>query len=123
MHSRGIAQQPPRMIDPAALLEPVPGELPQGNDPRNPSIVPTLADLRRAWSRVRQRHDRGETDTHADWADVERQATAILADFSKDLQVAAFLAQRREHLQGRDNTVARRMLVKTEDMPRVFSTE
>ena len=93
MHSRGIAQQPPRMIDPAALLEPVPGELPQGNDPRNPSIVPTLADLRRAWSRVRQRHDRGETDTHADWADVERQATAILADFSKDLQVAAFLSE------------------------------
>ncbi len=93
MHKRGIAQQPPAMIDPAALLEPVPGDLPQGNDPRNPNMVPALADLRRAWSLVRQRHDRGETDTQADWADVERQATAILTDVSKDLQVAAFLSE------------------------------
>jgi type VI secretion system protein ImpA len=81
------------MIDPADLLAPVPGDAPQGIDLRNPGSHPLRSDLRTAWSNVRQRQQRGEAETRGDWAEVERQAAVLLRDYSKDLEVAVWLAE------------------------------
>lgn len=81
------------MISVDDLLSPVPGEVPHGSDLRNPSSHPLLSDLRSAWRTARQREERPDIRSPADWKAVERQAAAILAGHSKDLEVAAWLAE------------------------------
>ncbi len=95
------------MIDLDELLAPIGDSVPQGVDLRNPSQHTILSDLRSIWRRARQLAERQEKEAATDgssvqhqekeaapdWASVQHQAEAILARHSKDLEVAAFLAE------------------------------
>jgi len=87
------------MIEPADLLAPVPGAAPQGADLRNPAPHPLWSDLRSLWRNVRQKDPQEGGETGADWAGVERQAAVILTAHSKDLEVAAWLAEALIHTE------------------------
>jgi type VI secretion system protein ImpA len=83
----------PEMIAIEDLLDPVPGDAPHGIDLRNPAYHRALSNLRTVWQRVRQREQRADPDTRADWLEVETQARVIVTQLSKDLEVAAWLSE------------------------------
>ena len=81
------------MIEPEALLAPIPGDMPQGIDLRNPSHKPELYDARVALRAARQREEAGDPGVRPDWRSVEALCGVILTDQSKDLEAAAGLAE------------------------------
>ena len=82
------------MISVEELLAPVPGEAPEGADLHNPSRKPVLNDLIAAGRAARDSKKPG------DWAAVERRAEAVLAEHSKDLLAAAWLAEALAYTEG-----------------------
>ncbi|MQP67332.1 type VI secretion system protein TssA [Niveispirillum sp. SYP-B3756] len=80
------------LLDMDALLAPIPGGDPSGEDIRYGGEYDLIKEARReeidlpqgVWKADRKR---------ADWAEVIRLASAVLADRSKDLQVAAWLCE------------------------------
>jgi type VI secretion system protein ImpA len=81
------------MIEPEALLAPIPGDMPQGIDLRNPSRKPPLYDALTALRAARQREDAGDAAVPPDWATVERLCGVILVEHSKDTEAAAGLTE------------------------------
>jgi type VI secretion system protein ImpA len=81
------------MIEPEALLAPIPGDMPQGIDLRNPSHKPELYDARVALRAGRQREEAADPGVRPDWRSVEALCGVILTDHSKDLEAAAGLAE------------------------------
>ncbi len=81
------------MVDPESLLEPVPGDLPEGVDLRNPARKPELADVLAALRTARRRLADLDPGNPPDWVKVEKQCEAILRRHSKDMEAAAFLAE------------------------------
>lgn len=80
------------MAGPDELLNPIPGDNPGGADLRYESVYDEIKDARRADDDIPQ----GEWQTErkvADYARVIKLATDILANKSKDLQVAAWLTE------------------------------
>jgi type VI secretion system protein ImpA len=81
------------MIEPEALLAPVPGDMPQGTDLRNPSRKPPLYDALTALRAARQREDAADAASPPDWQAVERLCGVILVEHSKDTEAAAGLTE------------------------------
>jgi type VI secretion system protein ImpA len=91
------------MIELDRLLAPLQGELPQGVDLRRQADQTLLLDLRDAWRTARSREQRQDSDPGAappDWGAVERQASGILAEQSKDLEVAVWLCEALARTEG-----------------------
>ena len=80
------------MIEPEALLAPIPGDMPQGIDLRNPQ-KPPLYDARSALRVARQREDVADPGVRPDWQAVEASFGVILTDYSKDTEAAAGLTE------------------------------
>ncbi|MDU9389025.1 type VI secretion system protein TssA [Pseudomonas japonica] len=83
------------------LLEPIPGELPCGKSMRYDAVFDRLEDLRReddtslptgVWSTSEVKR--------ADWAGVERLATQVLQERSKELMIAIWLGEAWLHREG-----------------------
>lgn len=97
----------PAIIDLDRLLAPIADENPAGEDLRvdtSPvSVYYQLKDARKA-ARAKERHlgaDEGELpDTRSDWRPVYEQATALLSERSKDLELAAWLIESLVRLYG-----------------------
>lgn len=87
------------MIAADDLLAPVPGDEPGGRDLRSLPIDAKLSDLSDNWKTVRQKRSRGD-DTDAQWEAIARKAAAILAEQSKDMEVAAWLTEALVHTEG-----------------------
>ena len=81
------------MIEPEELLVPFPGEAPAGIDLRNPHRRPDYSDAKQAYLNAVKRTTDALVDKPPDWDDVIRRCGAILMEQSKDLEVAAWLAE------------------------------
>jgi type VI secretion system protein ImpA len=81
------------MIEPSALLAPIPGDMPQGIDLRNPSRKPPLYDALTALRTARQREDAADAAQPPDWEVVEQLCGVILTDHSKDTEAASGLTE------------------------------
>jgi type VI secretion system protein ImpA len=81
------------MIVPEALLAPIPGDMPQGIDLRNPSRKPPLYDALAALRTARQREDAADPAIPPDWRVVEQLCGVILTDHSKDTEAVAGLTE------------------------------
>ncbi|HYG86122.1 MAG TPA: type VI secretion system protein TssA [Azospirillum sp.] len=86
-------------IDIDALLEPIPGDDPAGEDLRHGPEIDALNEARRMDDEL----DQGIWQTEvkkADWKEVVQQASLLLRTRTKSLQVAAWLVQGLGHLHG-----------------------
>lgn len=86
-------------IDVAALLAPIPGDHPAGEDLRHSAEVDALNDARR----MDDDTDKGIWQTNekkADWKQVVSLGSELLTHRSKDLQIAAWVTQALRILQG-----------------------
>jgi type VI secretion system protein ImpA len=81
------------MIEPEALLAPISQDMPQGGDLRNPTRRPELYDAMAALRDARARERNPDPELPPDWAKVERLCAVILVGHSKDMEVAAALAE------------------------------
>jgi len=89
------------MIDLDALLAPLPGEPAHGLDLRRPADHILLLNLRDAWRTARGREQRMDGGGElSDWLEVERQASHVLAEQSKDLEVAVWLCEALTRTEG-----------------------
>jgi type VI secretion system protein ImpA len=88
------------MIVPEVLLAPVPGDVPEGIDLRNPSRRPPLYDALTALRSARQRDEAADPAFPADWVAVENLCSAILTNHSKDMEAAAGLTEALVHNHG-----------------------
>lgn len=80
------------MIDPKALLEPIPGDSPSGEDLRYSGVYDEIKEARRFDEVL----DQGEWQTDikkADWDEVIKLATSALQEKTKDLQIAVWLTE------------------------------
>ena len=87
------------LIDIDALLEPVPGDDPAGEDLRHGPEYDALNEARRMDDEL----DQGIWQTavkKADWKGVVQQSSILLRTRSKDLQVAVWMVQGLGHLHG-----------------------
>ncbi len=82
----------PPTIDVEALLAPIPGSNPAGEDVRHAGPYAAIEEARRADDDLPQGEWKRETKT-ADWVGVITLATDTLKGKSKDLQVAAWLTE------------------------------
>ncbi|MBV8487781.1 MAG: type VI secretion system protein TssA [Planctomycetaceae bacterium] len=93
------------VLDFARLLARIPGDSPTGIDLRE-NTSPTsdyyaVRDARRAASETERRIDKGEeTSEPPDWRAVLERTTKVLAEKSKDLEVAAYLIEALVRLKG-----------------------
>ncbi len=81
-----------QVLDFAALLAPIPGPNPSGTDVRHAGDYSAIEEARRADDDLPQGEWTREVKV-ADWATVIKLATDTLAAKSKDLQIAAWLAE------------------------------
>jgi type VI secretion system protein ImpA len=88
------------MIDPEVLLDPFPDDAPAGIDLRNPNFRPEYTDARRASSNARQRAENAVAENPPDWDDVIERCGGILMQQSKDMEVAAWLAEALAYADG-----------------------
>ncbi|WP_286192262.1 type VI secretion system protein TssA [Roseomonas genomospecies 6] len=89
----------PPLIDIGALLQPIPGDDPAGDDLRHGPEFDALTEARRMDDDL----DQGIWQTtikKADWKGVVHQASDLLKTRTKDLQVAAWLVQALGRLHG-----------------------
>jgi type VI secretion system protein ImpA len=86
-------------LDLEALLVPIPGEKPAGESVRYAGAYDTIQEARRADEALAQGEWKREVKT-ADWPRVVAVATEVLAAKSKDLQIAAWLAEALIKLHG-----------------------
>src|SRR5438876_1060124 len=85
-------EQPPGVIDLNALLRPIPGENPSGENLRYSGLYDEISDARRADDNLNQ----GEWQTELKVADFRRVIDIVvpaLTNQSKDLQLAAWLSE------------------------------
>jgi type VI secretion system protein ImpA len=88
-----------RTIDLDSLLAPIPGDSPSGESVRFAGPYDAIADARRADDDLNQGEWKRDAKT-ADWATVKKLAIEALATRSKDLQIAAWLAEALVKLHG-----------------------
>lgn len=94
-----IPASPPALLDVEALLTPLPGENPAGEDLRYSGLHDEIREARRAEDDLPQGEWQREAKT-AQWAKVVELATTTLANKSKDLQVSAWMSEALVHLYG-----------------------
>ena len=94
-----IPASPPALIDIEALLTPLPGENPAGEDLRYSGLHDEIREARRAEDNLSQGDWQREAKT-AQWPKVVELATTTLANRSKDLQVGAWMSEALVHLYG-----------------------
>jgi type VI secretion system protein ImpA len=87
-------------LDLAALLAPVPGPRPAGTDVRYAGDHDQIREARRADDPTLPQGVWRHEPKRADWAAVEALAETTLRERSKDLQVAAWLAEAHVHRYG-----------------------
>jgi type VI secretion system protein ImpA len=100
----------PEVLDLAALLVPISGDKPAGLDLRADTTPDSdyyaVRDARKAASDTERRIDKGETDAEGkpigppDWRPVLERATKVLAQKTKDLEIAAYLTEALVRLKG-----------------------
>jgi len=88
-----------RTIDLDRLLAPIPGNSPSGESVRFAGPYDAISDARRADDDLNQGEWKRDAKI-ADWAAVKKLATEALATKSKDLQIAAWLAEALVKLHG-----------------------
>jgi type VI secretion system protein ImpA len=88
-----------RTIDMDGLLAPIPGDSPSGQSVRFAGPYDAIADARRADDNLNQGEWKRDAKV-ADWATVKKLAIEALATRSKDLQIAAWLAEALVKLHG-----------------------
>jgi type VI secretion system protein ImpA len=87
------------MVDLDALLAPIPGDNPAGEDLRYAPVYDEIKEARRAEDPL----DRGEWQREiktADWSTVIALSTKALTEKTKDLQIAAWLAEALTKIEG-----------------------
>lgn len=89
----------PPVMDVEGLLVPIPGENPAGENLQYSGLHDQIREARRAEDNLAQ-GDWERDLKAADWDDVLALSTEALASRTKDLQVAAWLAEARTRLQG-----------------------
>jgi type VI secretion system protein ImpA len=92
-------------IDVAALLAPIAGEQPAGKDLRYAKEYDEIKEARRE----KETFDiggQGSTIKHADWSKVVTLSTDALANKTKDLQIAAWLAEALVRMEGFEGLAA-----------------
>jgi len=94
-----IPASPPALLDVEALLTPLPGENPAGEDLRYSELHDEIREARRAEDSLPQGDWQREPKT-AQWPKVVELATTTLANKSKDLQVSAWMSEALVHLYG-----------------------
>ena len=95
----------PEVLDFAGLMAPILGDKPTGLDLRADSIPGSdyyaIRDARKAASDAERRIDKGdETAEPPDWRPVLDRATKVLAEKTKDLEIAAYLIEALVRLKG-----------------------
>ena len=90
---------PPALVDLEALLAPLPGENPAGENLLYSGLQDEIREARRAEDNLSQGAWQHETKT-AQWPKVVELATGALANKSKDLQICAWLSDALVHLYG-----------------------
>src|SRR5262245_34195580 len=94
-----IPASPPALLDVEALLAPLPGENPAGEDLRYAGLHDEIREARRAEDNLSQGDWQRESKA-AQWPKVVELATTALANKSKDLQVSAWMSEALVHLYG-----------------------
>ena len=94
-----IPASPPALLDVEALLAPLPGENPAGEDVRYAGLHDEIREARRAEDNLPQGDWQREAKA-AQWPKVVELATTALANKSKDLQVAAWMSEAMVRLYG-----------------------
>jgi type VI secretion system protein ImpA len=94
-----LFKKPEKVAD-DALLNPIPGTRPTGEDVRYTGDYESITEARREDNAALPRGVWQRELKRADWASVERLCTETLAARAKDLQVAAWLCEARVRLQG-----------------------
>jgi type VI secretion system protein ImpA len=94
-----IPASPPSLVDVEALLTPVAGENPAGEDLRYSGLHDEIREARRAEDNLSQGDWQHEAKT-AQWPKVVELATGALANKSKDLQICAWLSEALVNLYG-----------------------
>ena len=89
----------PPVMDVEGLLLPIPGENPAGENLQYSGLHDQIREARRAEDNLAQ-GDWERDLKAADWGDVLALSTEALASRTKDLQIAAWLAEARTRLQG-----------------------
>lgn len=90
---------PPSLIDVEALLSPIPGDNPVGENLQYSTVHDDIRAARRADDTLPQGEWQHETKT-AQWPIVVEVSTAALANRTKDLQIGAWLSEALVHLYG-----------------------
>src|ERR1051325_266281 len=90
---------PPALVDLEALLTPLPGENPVGENLLYSGLHDEIREARRAEDDLPQ-GDWQRTPKTAQWPKVVELATGALANKSKDLQIGAWLSEALVHLYG-----------------------
>ncbi len=93
------------MIDVDALLEPIPGENPAGEELRYTPVYDEIKEARRADDALDQGDWQHELKT-SDWDEVIQLAVQALGEKTKDLQIAAWLAEALVKTEGFDGFIA-----------------
>lgn len=95
----------PEVLDFARLLAPIPGDKPTGVDLRE-DTSPTsdyyaIRDSRRAASDNDRRIDKGDDEAKpTDWRPILERASKVLAEKTKDLEIAAYLIESLVRIKG-----------------------
>ena len=90
---------PPPIIDPEALLVPIPGENPSGESLRISPLYDEIKEARRSEDNLAQGEWQHEPKT-PQWPKVIELSTAALANKTKDLQICAWMSEALVHLYG-----------------------
>lgn len=90
---------PPAIIDTEALLLPIPGENPSGENLRLSPLYDEIREARRSDDNLAQGDWQHEPKT-AQWSKVMELSTAALANLTKDLQICAYMSEALVHLYG-----------------------
>lgn len=83
---------PPEVVDVAALLAPIPGDNPAGENLQYSGVYDEIREARRSEDGLAQGDWEREPKT-SEWPKVIQIATSALAEKSKDLQIAAWLVE------------------------------
>jgi type VI secretion system protein ImpA len=90
---------PPAIINTEALLQPIPGEKPSGENLRHSQLFDDIREARRADDTLSQGDWKREPKV-AQWSRVVELATSALANQSKDLQICAYMSEALVNLYG-----------------------
>ncbi|HXQ70817.1 MAG TPA: type VI secretion system protein TssA [Pyrinomonadaceae bacterium] len=90
---------PPALIDIQALLSPIPGDNPVGENLQYSTVHDEIREARRAEDTLPQGDWEHKTKA-AQWTIVIELSTAALANRTKDLQISAWLSEALVHLYG-----------------------